>query len=135
MRIVRYKDCWSEDFYARVRECIVTMHERLVAAGLASAEIRQYLNGVEIRFSGRLRRSAGTAKLKTNRVVLNIRLLVANPDNILEVIVHEAAHLLANRLYAERGHGPAWKELMKKLGFSPRRTHTMDTSFLGGVPS
>ena len=133
MRIVRYKNCWSEPFYGRVRECIVATHERLVAADLASPAIRQYLNGVEITFSGRLRRSAGTAKLKTNRIVLNIRLLVANPDSLLEVIVHEVAHLLACRLYAESSHGPRWKELMERLGFEARRCHTMDTSFLRGV--
>jgi hypothetical protein len=130
MKIVRYKDCWSEDFYARVRECSVATHERLIAADLATPEIREYLNAVRISFSGRLVRSAGRAKLKTNGIVLNIRLLVANPDNLLEVIVHEVAHLLAHRLYADGGHGEAWQRRMVTLGFEPKRCHAMDTRFL-----
>jgi SprT protein len=75
-------------------------------------------------------RAAGQAKLKKHVIVLNVRLLAAHPDQLPNVIVHEVAHLLAYKLYGDRGHGPAWKQLMVAPGFEPRRCHSMDTSVI-----
>lgn len=54
-------------------------------------------------------------------------------------ILHELAHILANLQANEgvkhgkersAGHGPAWKQMMRRLGQEPRRCHDNDTNGL-----
>jgi predicted SprT family Zn-dependent metalloprotease len=130
MKIARSTAQLDPQFYGKIRESVMAAHERLIEAELATPEIRAYLNGVRVILSERLVRSAGQAKVKHHTIVLNVRLLAAHPDQLITVIVHEVAHLLAYKLHGDRGHGPAWKQLMVALGCEPRRCHAMDTSWM-----
>ncbi len=125
MKIVRSTALLDAPFYGKVRESIVETHERLIRADLATPDVREYLNGVRVTFSDRMVSTAGKAKLKEHSIVLNAHLLAANPDHLLQVVVHEVAHLLAHKLHGDRGHGPAWKQLMGVLGLEARRCHSL----------
>jgi len=127
MKIVRSTARLDPQFYGKIRESIVATHERLIRADLATPDIRGYLNGVRVTLSERMVSSAGQAKLNTHSIVLNARLLAANPDHLPQVVAHEVAHLLAHKLHGDRGHGAAWKQLMGALGFEARRCHSLDT--------
>jgi predicted SprT family Zn-dependent metalloprotease len=127
MKIVRSAARLDPQFYGKVRESIVATHERLIRADLATPDIRNYLNGVRVTFSERMVSSAGQAKLRKDSIVLNARLLAAHPDHLPQVVVHEVAHLLAHKFHGDRGHGPAWKQLMELLGVEARRCHSLDT--------
>ncbi|MFP4147575.1 MAG: SprT-like domain-containing protein [Halorhodospira sp.] len=48
-------------------------------------------------------------------------------------VVHELAHLAAFRLFNSHGHDPAWRAIMRRMGFEPRRTHDLDVTDLPGV--
>ena len=131
MKIVRGNLRIEPEFYRMIRLAVVSTHERLIKADLASPEVREYLNGCRVLLSNRLVSSAGIAKVKKHCIVLNLRLLALHPDELLTVVVHEVCHLLAAKLYGVRGgHGKQWKELMVALGCEPRRCHTLDTNGL-----
>ena len=131
MKIVRGNLRIEPEFYGMIRLAVVSTHERLIKADLASPEVREYLNGCRVLLSNRMVSSAGIAKVKKHCIVLNLRLLALHPDELLTVVVHEVCHLLAAKLYGERGgHGKEWKELMVALGCVPRRCHALDTSGL-----
>lgn len=73
--------------------------------------------------------TGGYAYLLQNRISLNAGLFNRNKDYFFnDTIPHEMAHLIAFIVYKERGHGPAWKNTMKRLGYEPTRCHSMDVS-------
>jgi predicted SprT family Zn-dependent metalloprotease len=113
-------------FYEMVRLAVLSTHERLIKADLASPEMREYLNGCRVFLSNRMVSSAGRARPTKHSIGLNARLLTRYPDEILTIVVHELCHLLAYKIYGDRGHGKPWKELMVKLGCEPRYYHTLD---------
>ncbi|AHK78126.1 metallopeptidase (SprT family) [Ectothiorhodospira haloalkaliphila] len=54
-----------------------------------------------------------------------------------ETVAHEVAHSIIYRRFGlgadrRRPHGPEWREVMLRLGFEPRVTHSSD---LSGVPT
>lgn len=118
------------EFYGKIRASVMTTHELLIKADLATPEVREYLNGCRVFLSKRLVRSAGVAKWRDHCIVLNVRLLAIYPDELPMVVVHEVCHLLAAKLYGQPGHGKPWQQLMLALGYEPRRYHTMDSSKL-----
>jgi hypothetical protein len=128
MKIERGVSQRYPQFYGKLRESIVTTHERLIQADLATPDIKKYLYGVRVILSERLVSTAGKAKPTESVIILNVRLLAVRPDQLLRILVHEVAHLLAFKLYGDRGHGQAWKQLMVTLGFEPCRCHSLDTS-------
>ena len=77
--------------------------------------------------------AAGQAVGKIN-VQLNHILLEDNPIEMLnQVITHEIAHLVAAQVFeangvAIAGHGPEWKEIMRRLGKPPDRYHKFDVT-------
>lgn len=78
----------------------------------------------------RMRSTGGRARYSRNSIELNVRLLSENPDQIKQVFAHELAHLLSVELFGltrGRGHKRAWRNVMRRLGYEPRRTHSMDT--------
>jgi len=55
-------------------------------------------------------------------------------DNLVNTVVHEIAHYIADVLYGAnkiRPHGQEWKSLMQALGATPKRTCSYD---LEGIP-
>jgi predicted SprT family Zn-dependent metalloprotease len=123
MKIARGNLSVKPEFYEKVCASVRATHERLIKADLATPEVREYLNGCRVVLSSRMVTSAGIAKLRKHCIHLNVRLLALHPDMLPETVAHEVGHLLAARLYGERGHGEHWKQLMVALGFEPRSCH------------
>jgi len=130
VKIVRPISPVDPQFYSSVRISVMETHQRLIAAGLASPNLREYLNSVRIILSNRMRGCAGTASIRKHVVRLNARLLTEHRDRVPEVLAHEVAHLIDGYLHGRSSHGPQWKELMGRLGFEAKRCHGMDTSRL-----
>ena len=104
---------------------------------LKSAEILDTWKASELLFdltivwNQRLQTSAGRARLLEQVVELNPRLLKANPENLLEVLTHELAHLV---VFARHGktppHGKEWKALMREASLTPTVCHKMEVKGL-----
>lgn len=74
-----------------------------------------------VTFKVRGRTCWGRAYLREWKVDFNILAHSLNPQSIEDTAAHEVAHLVAYRLYGDRGHGYAWKRVMRNLGRAPER--------------
>lgn len=75
----------------------------------------------------RLRTTAGRAVFIDMLIELNPLLLARHPDQVEPLLVHEAAHLVVQRLHGRQPpHGDYWKAYMRKAGHSTRATHDLD---------
>ena len=73
--------------------------------------------------------TAGRAYLQTNIFRINPELYVQNREHLLLTTVpHEIAHLVAYRVFGDRGHGNGWKTVMRRFGLVPERCHNLDVS-------
>lgn len=82
---------------------------------------------VEVSWNRRLSTTAGRAFVRGGRIELNPHLLSRSPDQIDPVLVHEAAHVAAFRLFGDNipAHGRHWRSLMRLAGAEPEVTHSM----------
>lgn len=87
---------------------------------------------VEVVWNGRLSTTAGRAFVRGGRIELNPTLLAEAPDQIEVVLIHEAAHVAAFRLFGEHipAHGRHWRSLMRMAGQQPEVTHKMPVAHL-----
>jgi len=110
----------------------VIFREALEVAGLD----RHLADGVELEMSTRMTSSMGNARTDcydssrpaAGRVKLaaSALWLHASPTKRRNTIIHELAHILANRTAGKRsGHGAVWKRTMRTLGETPKRCHTV----------
>jgi SprT protein len=74
--------------------------------------------------------TAGKAFLLQRHVQLNAVLLTENLESFeQDTIPHELAHLIVYHVLGRSGgHGPEWKEAMRRLGLDPKRTHNYDVA-------
>lgn len=73
--------------------------------------------------------TAGTATLQKNHIRINPALYIRNKKDMLEQTVpHEVAHLVAWRVFHDKGHQAGWKSVMGHFGLKADRCHTMDVS-------
>ncbi len=109
------------------------LRERLLAKLSADelAKLGKVVDG-PIFIKETMRSCGGKARYSNMSIELNGRLLRANPSHIESTFAHELAHLVSFALYGidGRGHGRLWKRTMKSLGYTPDRTHDLDTSAL-----
>jgi SprT protein len=47
----------------------------------------------------------------------------ASPHDVTQVLLHEIAHALAG---PRSGHGPRWREVAERIGYTGGRTHTVE---------
>lgn len=91
-----------------------------------------------VKFSNRMKKTAGTARWRWGRhyavesteIHLSSDILRLNTEEfIADTPGHEAAHLIALHVYGlhGKGHGTAWKSVMRLLGQAPERCHNMAT--------
>lgn len=82
---------------------------------------------VTVAWNPRLRTTAGRAFGREGRIELNPELLALSPKELDTVLVHEAAHLAAFRLFGARcpAHGRHWRGLMRLAGLPPDVTHDL----------
>lgn len=82
---------------------------------------------IEWRWNPRLRTTAGRAVFLDMLIELNPLLLARHPEEMESLLVHEAAHLVVQRLHGRQPpHGEIWKAYMRKAGHSTRATHELD---------
>lgn len=87
---------------------------------------------VAVQWNVRLRTCAGRAFYQQGRIELNPHLLGRHPDQVETVLVHEAAHLAASRLFGPRtpAHGRHWRALMAHAGLPPEPCHKLEVQNL-----
>lgn len=79
------------------------------------------------RWNPRLRTTAGRAVFIDMLIELNPLLLARHPEEMEPLLVHEAAHLVVQRLHGRQPpHGAIWKAYMRKAGHATRATHELD---------
>ncbi len=80
---------------------------------------------VRVVWNDRLTTTAGRAFLELGQIELNPRLLQRAVAQVEPVLVHEAAHLAAHRLFGPNipAHGRHWRSLMRLAGQPPAVTH------------
>jgi predicted SprT family Zn-dependent metalloprotease len=82
---------------------------------------------IQWRWNPRLRTTAGRAIFIDMVVEMNPILLARHPEEVEGLLVHEAAHLVVQRLHGRQApHGEYWKAYMRKAGHSIRATHELD---------
>ncbi len=103
-----------EDLHARVAEMFALWR---VPPGPA----------VSVSWNSRLRSTAGRAFYREGRIELNPELLERSPDHVDTVLVHEAAHVAAHRMFGDHcpAHGRHWRGLMRLAGLPPDVTHSL----------
>lgn len=118
-----YQGTYSMD--AETKETIIKAAVyRSVSLAREIAE-HDFVNKPEIVETRRKSSVAGRA-IGGEIVELNMR-LIQTEDQLREVLYHELAHIVCFHCYGGKvHHGPKWKEVMKKLGRDPKRTHTLD---------
>lgn len=73
--------------------------------------------------------AAGRAWLQRNHIQINEILFKENKEDFFKrTIPHEVAHLVAFRVFCEKGHGKDWKFVMTRFGCDPSRCHSYDVS-------
>lgn len=88
--------------------------------------VPQLKSRVVIRFSPRLKRSLAKTYPTSQRISLHRALEFAPRKVLIEVLCHEAAHVVVGQqLHAQhrnrpRPHGPEWRQLMRIAGYEPR---------------
>ena len=81
-----------------------------------------------IKMNARLTATGGRAFIQDGYIDLSCYLMTNNPDYYhADTIPHELAHMIAWRLYQDRGHGKAWKYVALNLYGANNRCHTMQT--------
>lgn len=91
------------------------------------AEWRVLDTAVDVVWNARLSTTAGRAYVRRGCIELNPRLLSKVPHEIDGVLIHEAAHVAAYRLFGGNipAHGRHWRSLMRLAGQEPNVTHTL----------
>lgn len=87
---------------------------------------------IEVVYNRRLSTTAGRAFVRAGRIELNPRLLAGALDQVDVVLIHEAAHVAAFRLFGGNipAHGRHWRSLMRLAGQPPAVTHKMPVEHL-----
>lgn len=102
---------------------IVAEARRVVNGGLATVG-RQDFGCVVIQVSGKMTRVAGIAHYGLGVIRLSRWFFsqLENLPQLRETVLHELAHLLVG---PGKGHGPKFREMARRLGTDPERTHKM----------
>ncbi len=100
-------------------------------AVLALWDVLDLTAAIQWRWYPRLRTSAGRAVFADMMVELNPLLLARHPEEVRPVLIHEAAHLVVQRLHGTQPpHGRIWKHYMRAASESDKATHNLDVTGL-----
>lgn len=68
--------------------------------------------------------TSGEASLEDKKVFYNLDMAILNGREFINTVpIHEVAHIIANELTGDGGHGNTWKNVMTQMGLSPTRLH------------
>lgn len=118
----------------RPGRCCGTLEQRRFLAALYQEYNRAYCGGrlphdLHLRFSDRMRSRLGHVRLYREpegrrtvvELAINIDLLrEGNEAQLRDTLLHEMAHVEAWLDHGERGHGPRWRRIARRLGCVPR---------------
>lgn len=78
---------------------------------------------VHVKYSARLRGSAGRCRPSSGRISLSATYLWTHPEELLPALCREAAHVAVWLRYGTtaRRHGDEWRALVVAAGYSPLR--------------
>lgn len=113
----------------------------LVNSTLKKLELSHLENKITVLWNTRYTSRLGTASYKTKvagrwiddyRVQFSVKLWErATQVERDEVVVHEVCHVAATVMHGRSGHGPNWKRLMIRCGYTkPQRCHNIDNNDL-----
>ncbi len=83
-------------------------------------------------YNPRMRTTIGQAQLRQGRVELNPLLLTEHPEEFIDTLVHELAHLVVFWRYGPRAkpHGREFLTLMRAVNLSGKATHELNVEHL-----
>ena len=91
---------------------------------------------VRIRYNPRMRTTIGQARLTEAVVELNTRLLIEHPEELIETLIHELAHLVVYWRYGHvRPHGREFLTLLRAGNLSGKATHELEVGHLRRRPA
>lgn len=106
---------------AKVKGCVIATWDRLRKL-YPTVSVRYPV----VKYSNRLKTTAGRAFLREGYIELSTSLLWQHPDAFMQTIVpHELAHIVAYQIAGDEGHGIPWKNVMQALDLPPDRCHTL----------
>ena len=86
---------------------------------------------VQIAYNPRLRSTLGRAFLDEGRIELNPLLLREYPEELLDVLAHELAHIIVYVRYGSVApHGKQFRTLMRTLNLATQATHSLPIAHL-----
>lgn len=82
-----------------------------------------------IKLNNRLKTTAGRAWFEENYIDLSVELFWEHTEQFTrDTIPHELAHIVANIVYGDTGHGTGWKMTLQRVGINTTRLHHMVNS-------
>lgn len=82
---------------------------------------------VVIGISNRFKRKIACAKYSQKRIEIGRQYLKLKPNQIREIFIHEACHIVARHLHKGiKPHGTEWQSLMEKCNLNPNRTMNLN---------
>ena len=120
-------DLWRPDMPLPTRRVLLAIAGRCAEAW----EMPHLADKVRIAYNPRLRTTLGRAVLDQNLVELNTRLLAEHPDQLVETLVHELAHVAVYIRYGSvPPHGRHFRTMVRSVGMSPGATHNLPVAHL-----
>ena len=116
---------WAVPYHGLEHVCRSTAQDReermmrLKQAAVRARELmdRHGLDDWTLRFNG-ARKKLGECRPRQKLILISrVHALNEAPGQVTDTILHEIAHALAG---PKAGHGPAWKEIARRLGATPK---------------
>ena len=99
-------------------------------------EYPQLPRKARICYNPRMRTTIGQARLDEGKVELNTHLLMTHPEELVETLVHELAHLVVYWRYGDvRPHGREFFTLMRAVNLSGKATHEVNVDHIRRRPT
>lgn len=126
-RTFTVEDLWRPEMPLPARGVLLAIARRCGTAW----EMPRLADQVRIAYNPKLRTTLGRAVLESRLVELNTCLLVEHPDQLVETLVHELAHVAVYIRYGPvPPHGRHFRTVMRAVGLSPRATHDLPVAHL-----
>ncbi|HLU38257.1 MAG TPA: SprT family zinc-dependent metalloprotease, partial [Planctomycetota bacterium] len=112
--------CGTPEQRAYLRELYLRLNHACFA-GRLPPDIPLRLSDRMRRRLGQIRYDDGAAERAVLEIALNVDLMLRpNDRHRLDTMLHEMAHAEAYLLHGERGHGPRWRHIARRVGCEPR---------------
>ena len=124
--IINSKALGTKDMVEKIEAEFLLVKEKLAACNITFRPVR-------LQFNSRMRTTGGRAWTGEKRLIeLNLRLMRENPEELLPTFVHELIHIVTRDCHGPKvaSHGFEWKQMMRRVGQTPDRCHTMPTEHL-----